>query len=92
MINTLYIVSTTYHTDMASIITHVSIEAAKPPTDNVVPVSSNQAYGEITIMSIKMKENSVYIINNSIYLPFTITSDSPGNTKTPVQYQFHLQP
>ena len=36
------------------------IEAAKPPTSDVVPVSSNPAYGEITIRSIKMKENSAY--------------------------------
>ena len=39
---------------------HVSIEAAKSPTGDVVPVSSNPAYGEITIRSIKMKENSAY--------------------------------
>ena len=41
---------------------HVSIEAAKPPTDNVVSVSSNPAYGEVTVSmgSIKVKKNTVH--------------------------------
>ena len=39
---------------------HVSIEAAKTPAHDVVPVSNNPAYGEIAIRSIKMKENTAY--------------------------------
>ena len=39
---------------------HVYIEAIKTPTHDVVPVSSNPAYGEITIRSIKVKENTAY--------------------------------
>ena len=45
------------------------IEAAKPPTSDVVPVSSNPAYGEITIRSIKMKENSAYATVQPAVLP-----------------------
>ena len=45
---------------------HVSIEAAKPPTDDVVPVSSNPAYGEITIRSIK---NTAYATVQPDVLP-----------------------
>ena len=48
---------------------HVYIEAAKPPTGNVVPVSSNPAYGEINIRSIKMKENSAYAAVQPSVLP-----------------------
>ena len=48
---------------------HVYIEAAKPPTGDVVPVSSNPAYGEITIRSIKMKENTAYATVEPAVLP-----------------------
>ena len=39
---------------------HIYIEAAKPPTGDVVPVSSNPAYGKTNIRSIKMKVNMAY--------------------------------
>ena len=48
---------------------HASIEAAKPPTHDVVPVSSNPAYGEIAIRSIKMKENTAYATVQPAILP-----------------------
>ena len=48
---------------------HVSIEAAKTPTDDVVPVNSNPAYGEITIRSIKMKETTAYATVQPAVLP-----------------------
>ena len=48
---------------------HASIEATKPPADDVVPVSSNPAYGEIAIRSIKMKENTVYATVQPAVLP-----------------------
>ena len=48
---------------------HVYIEAAKSPTEDVVPVSSNPAYGEITIRSIKMKENTAYATVQPTILP-----------------------
>ena len=55
---------------MASPVTmHVSIEAAKPPTGDVVPVSNNPAYGEIAIRSIKMKENTAYATVQPAVLP-----------------------
>ena len=48
---------------------HASIEAAKPSTDDVVPVSSNPAYGEITIWRIKMKKNTAYATVQPAVLP-----------------------
>ena len=48
---------------------HVYIEAAKPPTNDMVPVSSNPACGEITIKSIKMKENTAYDTVQPAVLP-----------------------
>ena len=48
---------------------HVYIEAARPPTGDVVPVSINPAYGEITLRSIKMKENTAYATVQPVVLP-----------------------
>ena len=55
---------------MASPVTMlVSIEAAKSPTGDVVPVSNNPAYGEIAIRNIKMKENTAYATVQPAVLP-----------------------
>ena len=54
---------------MSPVTMHVYIEAAKPPTGDVVPVSSNPAYVEITIRSIKLKENTAYATVQPAALP-----------------------
>ena len=61
-------------THLSVIILNLTIEAAKFPPQDVVPVSANLAHEQVTLKSIALQENSAYSIVHTVSPPLAAHS------------------